>query len=123
MAAASYDITIEQGSTFSKQLTYKVNTVGVNLSTAVISGMIRKYYDDTVPLVSFTITAVTLASGIFKIELSDTQTALLDGTNLPIHLAPNTVKIGFYDIVVELSSNDVRRIMQGVVYLSLEATK
>lgn len=116
MAAAKYNLTIEQGSTFVKSVAIKDALTGIarNLTGYTARGMVRDEYSSTTPLATFQITMTTPASGEFMFQLSSTVTAALD------------FEAAVYDIeLVQTGSvpENVERIMQGNVYLSREATK
>lgn len=116
MAAAKYNITIEQGATFKKSVTIKNATTGAvrDLTGYTVRGMVRATYEDVAPIVTFNCLITTPASGVFTFELDSIATRQLD------------FESAVYDLeIVENYSNpeNVERVMQGNVYLSKEATK
>lgn len=64
---------IKQGSTFTLDFTF----TGVDLTGCTVRGQIRKTAQDATIAASFVYTAITPASGIFKMEISDENTALI----------------------------------------------
>lgn len=116
MAAAKYNLTIEQGATFKKSVTIKDTTTNAvrDITNFDVRGMVRVSYEDTDPIVVFTCYSTAPTTGVFYVELDSGQTALLD------------FEAAVYDIeLVEkyTSPENVERLMQGNVYLSKEATK
>lgn len=121
MAAGRYDLTIEQGATFSRQVTWQ-NQDGsaVNLTGYSIAGKLRRRTSDKQPIVAFTCTVTDAANGIFTFSLTATQTA-----SLPVshgETAEKELLECVYDIEATVSST-VYRILEGIAYISPEATK
>lgn len=115
MAAAKYNLTIEQGASFVKSVTIKDATTGLarDLTGYTARGQIRATYADAVPLATFSFTTLN-SSGTFVFQLTSAITAALD------------FETAVYDIEIEqIGSNpsNVERILQGNVYLSKEVTK
>lgn len=115
MAATKYNLTVEQGTTFIKQITLKDATTGVPRDLTGWTGraMIRLSYDDVTPYAVFTV-ITDGTSGNLSLNLTSVQTAGFD------------FEAALYD--VELVQNGtspeyVERILQGNVYLSKEVTK
>lgn len=113
--AGVYDLVganaIEQGATFSRTCKWKSSSGSVvDLTDYSLRGYIRAYPESSSALASFVIAVSSPASsGIFVISLPATTTAALDFTR------------GFYDIEA-VSGATVKRLMQGRVALSREAT-
>lgn len=114
MAAGIYNFTIEQGSTFSKTITYKdVNGSPINLTNvaAVRSQMRPTIASGT--SVSFTVTVDPVpATGIIHWSMSATSTAALT--------APSTQ---YYDLEIEFNDGTVKRLLSGTVTVSPEVTR
>lgn len=121
MAAGRYDFIIEQGATFSRQITWQ-NEDGsaVNLSGYTIAGKIRRKPSDVQELVSFTCTVTNAANGVFTFALTAAQTAALPTFQ--------TQKPGkeylecSYDIEAT-TGGTVYRILEGIVKISPEVTR
>jgi hypothetical protein len=112
MAAGLYNIIIQQGSTFDYQIGVKdPSGIPIDLTGAVIRGMIRGTYNDVSPLATFTINCPTPTNGIFHIMLSAAVTALFNFTK------------ALYDIEIAYPNGTTDRILQGNVILSREVTK
>jgi len=113
--AFSYNLTINQGETFSKTFTYKSGGNAVDLSTHTARMQIRTSYDATSTLVSLTSGAsdITLASnGVITVTIASSVTTAL--------AAPNT---GVYDLEIITAAGAVTRLLQGSVTVSPEVTK
>lgn len=115
--AARADLTIEQGATFTYNLTWRDGTGAIK---ALASGwtarmQIRETVSSGSTLVSLTNTAgITLASTSpnIVVSLTATETAALNFTN------------AVYDLeLVQTSSSTVYRILEGKVTLSKEVTR
>jgi hypothetical protein len=121
MAAGRYDLTIEQGATFSRQVTWQnEDGTAVNLTGYSIAGKIRRKPSDTQPLISFTCTVTNASSGIFTFSLTATQTA-----SLPVALSQTAEKELLecvYDIEATVSST-IYRVLEGIAYISPEVTR
>lgn len=121
MAAGRYDLTIEQGATFSRQVTWQ-NEDGsaVNLTGYSIAGKIRKKTSDNQPIISFTCTITNASSGIFTFSLTATET-----NSLPVRhgeTAEKQLLECVYDIEATVGST-VYRILEGIAYISPQVTK
>jgi hypothetical protein len=117
MAAAKYNITIEQGTDFARQMTFKTSAgVAIDVSGDTFSGKIRTSYTAVSELVSFTFDVTQASAGIVSFTLTDTQTIAL----------PSTVDIDpyVYDIErVMATYGTVSRVLKGKVKVDPEATK
>jgi hypothetical protein len=114
MASASYNITIEQGATFSKTLIYKdSNGTPINMSdVAEVRGQMRPTIASST-FKDFTLTIdANPALGKIYWSMSDEDTAALS--------APSTQ---YYDIELEFDDGTVKRILQGTVTVSPEVTR
>jgi|TARA_R110000824_G_scaffold205924_3_gene390885 hypothetical protein len=113
--AFSYNLTINQGATFTKTFTYKSGGNAVDLSTYTARMQIRTSYDASSTLVSLTSGAsdITLASnGVITVTIAASVTTAM--------AAPNT---GVYDLEIVASNGTVTRLLQGNVTISPEVTK
>jgi hypothetical protein len=120
--AANWPITIEQGSTFSLPITIK-NSDGTifDLTPWTGRGQIRRHYRSTTIVASFTCTVVAPPTlGRMVISLSGTITAAIPAGDTQTD--PRSEY--FYDIEIENSgTTEVRRILNGIVYVSPEVTR
>lgn len=101
MSASTYNISIERNVDFCVFLTLKdANGVAINVTTATIDAELKQDYYFPL-LVEFTVTKVTPASGVIKMELSAAQTAVLH---------PGTLK---YDVLIKYANGTFQRILKG----------
>ena len=77
MTAAQYNITVNQHSDFSRTFQVKRDGVVQDLTSYSFAGSLKKHHTETTD-VDFTATITDAATGKFKIELTDTQTAGMD---------------------------------------------
>jgi hypothetical protein len=113
MAAANYDIIVEQGSDFLLGLLLK-NAKGVpfDLTGVIARGQLRANVKDSAPLCSFDITFdQNRSTGKLTLFIPAAVTTTLDFVN------------GFYDLEFESSTGMIKRIMQGKVTFSPEITR
>jgi hypothetical protein len=115
MAAAKYNLTIEQGATFIKQITLSDATTGVarDLTGWTGRGMIRLTYDDAAPYAVFNVITDGI-TGVLSINLTSVQTAAFE------------FESALYDVELVQDGTTpeyVERILQGNVFLSKEVTK
>lgn len=110
MSAAKYDITLDQGSTFTLQITLQQPAgTPINLSGYTIRSQIRKSYTGSL-IEEFTCAIVTAASGIFQMALTAEETKLLTEAEY------------VYDVEISISGN-VTRVLEGTIYVSPEVTQ
>ncbi len=118
MTAATYNMSCEQGSTFSKKLTLTDNEtppVARNLSSYSARMQVRPDIESSTTLLNLLSTGgspeITLnSSGVIQITVSATVTAAL-------------TQGGVYDLEIEDSSGAVERVIQGNFDLSKEVTR
>ena len=116
MTAVTYDIVIEQGATFTFNLTWK-DSLGapINLSGYTARMQVRKSVKDTAKMLDLTVAngAITLggALGTIAIVASATLTSAMDSVK------------GVYDIEVESATGVVTRLAEGEVTIKLEVTR
>jgi hypothetical protein len=116
MAAGTYNITIEQGATFTLPLTYKdADDDPVPLTDALARMQIRQKVTSTdtiVDLDSDTLGGITISDpGGITVVISDEVTAAI------------TIKTGVYDLEIEWVDGTVTRLLQGTVTVSPEVTR
>jgi len=126
MSAGHYDITIEQGTTFTKTFTLKVGVssddpapIPFNFTGYTGEAQIREEYSSPNPLVNFSVvfppsgsvTGSIAASGSITISLTLDQTLILPGGYT-----------GVWDLVLFQGAN-VERLLEGRAFISPTATK
>lgn len=113
--AGRYDLTIEQGATFTKTFTWKQSGAAVDLTSYHARMQIRETKDATTALVDLddqTKGGIVLGgvAGTIAVTISATATAAL------------SFDTAFYDLEMVLSTV-VTRLLEGEVYLSKEVTR
>ena len=115
MAATTYDITIEQGATFSLVITYKDNDTPVSLTGYTARMQVRATLESASTLVELTTAnnriALGGAAGTITLTISATDTAAL------------TSGRGVYDLELVSGSGIVTRLLQGVATISRNVTR
>jgi hypothetical protein len=113
MAAATHNITIEQGATFLRTLTLKnSDDTPFDLTGYTARGQIRRNHRSGNVAASFTCTITDPTAGEIQIKLTAATTA-----DLPIY-------DHVYDIEIELTAaSTVSRILEGTVTVSPEVTR
>ena len=112
MAAGKYNITIDQGSDYALQLTVKENAVAKDITGYGVRGQLRPSITSSTLTASFTGSLVTAASGILKVELTNTTTAAM---------SPGKY---YYDVEIYTSNNAiVQRLIQGTATVRAEVTR
>lgn len=113
--ADNYQISIDQGATYSLALTYKdSNGTAINLTGYTAAMQIRTSYDSSTTVVSLTSSSgivITAATGLLTITITSIQTAAL---------TPGTY---VYDLEITSGSGVVSRLIQGSVMVSAEVTR
>lgn len=114
MAAGELNLAVEQGTTFSQTLTWKIDGTAVNLTGYTARMQARDDVTSTTTILSLTQGAgLTLGgvAGTIIIALTATQTAAL--------VAGNYV----YDLELASSGGVVTRLVQGTLAVSAEVTR
>ncbi len=113
--AGSFDFTIEQGATFNLVMTWKIDTVPVNLTGYTARLQARVAVEDTATVLSMTTAGggITLggAAGTITLDQTATQTTAL------------AVGSFVYDLELISSANFVTRLLQGELIISAEVTR
>lgn len=113
--ADNYQISIDQGATYSLALTYKdSNGTAINLTGYTAAMQIRTSYESSSTVISLTSSSgivITAATGLLTINITSTQTAAL---------TPGTY---VYDLEITSGAGVVTRLIQGSVMVSAEVTR
>lgn len=125
MAAATLDLLIEQGATFTRGLTFRDGAGAlINLTGYTLRGQIRESLPSTTIIASFTTTIAnqTTNEGEASFSLTATETA---GLPLSVTSTGQARKSSFYvyDLEAVKPDNTVDRILQGKVEVSPEVTR
>jgi hypothetical protein len=122
MAGASYDIEIDQGATFSRQVTIQdSNSVAIDITGSTFAGQIRKSASDGTVVATFTCAIVTAASGIMSFSLTAAQTAAI--TTIPSQAADRKPTVYAYDVEWTKADASVVRLLEGLCSVSPEVTR
>lgn len=113
MAAGQLNILIEQGSTFSKNLTiYSSGTTPLNLTGKTLRGSVRYRLQDAQPALTFTFTLDNQSINPGKVSMTASAT-LTDAL---------TQSKGIYDVEL-VDGTTVTRLLEGDVFISLSVTR
>ena len=116
MGAGTYNFTIEQGATFTRDFVYKdSNNVVVNLTGYSARMQIRPSKESSTILVEATSAngklAITPAQGKISLQLSASETDLAG------------FDVAVYDLEIESTSGIVTRLIEGAVTISRQVTR
>lgn len=120
MAAGIYDIYIEQGSTYTLDITYTEDgETPVSLVGFLGRGQIKAKATDALPLATFTVTISDPANGVVTavVPASESEAIVLTGKTYKETLQ------AVYDIEVYNLDGIVIRLLNGPAYISPEVTK
>ena len=118
MAAGRYNITIEQGATFSRSMTYSDNNgSGIDISGATVTMQIRENPDSSTVI----LTASTGADG--RIELTDASAGKFSITISASDTSALSFRKGVYQLEVAFTDGTADRILEGSVNLSKEVVR
>ena len=110
MAAGKYNITIDQGSDFSLQLTVKEADTAKDLTGYSARAQLRPTITSSTLTATFTCTITNASGGILKMELGNTATAALQPGQY------------YYDLEIYTGSL-VQRLVQGGATVRAEVTR
>ena len=117
MSAGKLKITIDQGATFRKRMTWTTGDppLPVDLTGCTARMQIRDEIADADPLITLTTenNGIVLDDvlGTIDLYISDTDTAAIEWTT------------GVYDLEIILANGDVRRLLYGPVTVTPEVTR
>ena len=122
VAGKQIELTIRQGETLSLVINYSRDGVAIDLSDYTVSSKIRAAFDDEEALVVITATITDPTEGEITLTLTASQTAALGALT-----TKRVEKIGYWDVEIQAVAGyglgTVKRLMDGEVYLSKEASK
>lgn len=112
MSAGIFNISLEQGTTFSLPLEVsQSNGTPMNLTGYTKRGQIRPFATSNVKYADFTISGSVDVSGSFHANLSAVETA-----RIPAGLS-------YYDIEIESSDGEVTKLLRGTITTIAEVTR
>ena len=112
MAAGKHNFTLEQGSTFNREITVQENSQALNLTGYSARMQMRSTHDSSSIALTFTAAIASPASN-GKINLGATATAT----------AAVEEGIYVYDLEIESSAGTVTRILEGTITVTPEVTR
>ena len=112
MAAGKHNFTLEQGSTFDREITVQENSQALNLTGYSARMQMRSTHDSSSIALTFTAAIANPASN-GKINLGATATAT----------AAVEEGIYVYDLEIESSAGTVTRILEGTITVTPEVTR
>lgn len=112
--AGNYNFSIDQGSDFTLNCTYKDDSGNaINITGMTLRSYARANKEDPYKAFEFTCTNVTPASGIFTIGLTSTVSSALDITK---------INKFFYDVEL-VNGSVITRLFEGIVTINREVTR
>jgi hypothetical protein len=112
MAAGYSDLYLEQGTSFTTQLTLAdTNGLAYNLSHFSVSSQARKSYYSANATINFVSTIYDSANGIIQLSANSSVTSGVRPGRL------------VYDVIISDSSNNVTRVLEGQIYVSPSVTR
>ena len=105
---------VTQGETFYRRLTVSDGTNPIDLSTATITGSIKRRYSQIIPDATFTVTAIDLAAGQFSLSLSSSTTA-----NLTV---PKAVEGYVFEVVFTWPGGTVNKWLKGFLNVNRQVS-
>ena len=116
MSAATLNITIEQGATFTRTFTVEENAAPKDITGYTVRGQVRKKKQDAVPTLTFVTNISDPTNGVFDISLTATITAAISGLKeVPVDY--------LWDLEYESPGGVVTRLVEGTASLVPEVTK
>ena len=110
MAAGTYNFIMEQGATFTRQLTVKESGSALNLSGYSVASLMRSTHDSSTVVGTFTCTISNASGGIISMSMTPVVTgAIEEGMYV-------------YDMEIRSGSGTVTRLLQGEVTVTPEVT-
>ena len=111
MAAGKYDFTLEQGTTFSREITVQDSGSAMNLTGYTPRMQMRSTHDSSTIALTFTATVSNAAQGKISLTATDTLTSAVEEG------------IYVYDLEIESGGGTVTRLMEGSVTVTPEVTR
>ena len=111
MAAGTYNFILEQGATFTRQLTVKENGSAMNLTNYTVASKMRSTHDSSTVAGTFTCTVSDASGGKITMNMTATTTAAIEEG------------MYVYDIEITNSAGTVTRILEGEITVNPEVTR
>ena len=111
MAAGTYNFIIDQGATFTRQLTVKENNSLMNLTGYSVASKMRSTHDSGTVVGTFTCTISSGTGGIITVSKPSSTTAAIEEA------------IYVYDLEITSGAGIVTRLLQGQITVNPEVTR
>ena len=111
MAAGTYNFVLDQGATFTRQLTVKDDGTVMNLTGYSVASKMRSTHDSSTVVGTFTCTISDASAGQITMQMTNSTTAAIEEG------------IYVYDLEITASSGTVTRIMEGNITVNPEVTR
>lgn len=111
MAAGKYDFTLEQGTTFSREITVQDSGSAMNLTGYTPRMQMRSTHDSSTIALTFTAAVSNASQGKIQLSATDSATSAVEEG------------IYVYDLEIESGSSGVTRLMEGKVTVTPEVTR
>ena len=111
MSAGTYNFIMEQGATFTRQLTVKENTSALNLTGYSVASLMRSTHDSSTVVGTFTCTISNAVGGIMQMSMTPAVTGAIEEG------------IYVYDVEIASGVGTVTRLMEGTVTVNPEVTR
>jgi hypothetical protein len=111
MAAGKYNFTLEQGATFSREITVQDSGSAMNLTGYTPRMQMRSTHDSSTIALTITASISNATQGKISLSATDTLTSAVEEG------------IYVYDLEIESSGGTVTRLMEGNVTVTPEVTR
>ena len=111
MAAGKYNFTLEQGTTFSREITVQDSGSAMNLTGYTPRMQMRSTHDSSTIALTFTASVSNAAQGKIQLSATDSATSAVEEG------------IYVYDLEIESAGGVVTRLMQGQITVTPEVTR
>ena len=111
MAAGTYNFVLDQGATFTRQLTVKDDGSVMNLTGYSVASKMRSTHDSGTVVGTFTCTISDATAGEITMQMTNSTTAAIEEG------------IYVYDLEITNSAGTVTRLMEGNITVNPEVTR
>mgnify|MGYP001459342128 CR=1 FL=1 len=111
MSAGTYNFIIDQGATFTRQLTVKDDGSAMNLTGYSVASKMRSTHDSSTVVGTFTCTISNATGGVITMSMNNSTTAAIEEG------------IYVYDLEMTSGSGSVTRLMEGRITVNPEVTR
>ena len=111
MSAGTYNFIIDQGATFTRQLTVKENNSAMDLTGYSVASKMRSTHDSSTVVGTFTCTVSNASGGIITMSMTASVTGAIEEG------------IYVYDLEIMSGAGIVTRLLQGEITINPEVTR